>query len=72
LISAIPVPNPRKHRDRIILQGDVPSPINPPAGCAFGHRMKHPKWEESTKMDLSLKEVSPGHFVQACPCCVDL
>ena len=72
LLDAIPVADPTKHRERQLLRGDVPSPINPPAGCAFGHRMKHPKWEESTKMDLSLKEVSPGHFVQACPCCVDL
>ncbi|MCB1279385.1 ABC transporter ATP-binding protein [Prosthecobacter sp.] len=69
LLDAIPVPDPAKRRQRQLLQGDVPSPINPPAGCAFGHRMKHPKWEESTKMDLSLKEVSPGHFVQPCPCC---
>jgi oligopeptide/dipeptide ABC transporter ATP-binding protein len=41
LISAIPVPNPRKHRDRIILQGDVPSPINPPSGCPFHTRCPH-------------------------------
>jgi peptide/nickel transport system ATP-binding protein len=72
LLDAIPIADPTKRRERQLLRGDVPSPINPPAGCAFGHRMKHPKWEESTKMDLSLKEVSPGHFVQACPCCVDL
>jgi len=72
LLDAIPIADPTKRRERQLLRGDVPSPINPPAGCAFGHRMRHPKWEESTKMDLSLKEVSPGHFVQACPCCVDL
>jgi peptide/nickel transport system ATP-binding protein len=72
LLDAIPIADPTKRRERQLLRGDVPSPINPPAGCAFGHRMKHPKWEESTKMDLSLKELSPGHFVQACPCCVDL
>ncbi len=69
LMDAIPVPDPAKRRKRQLLQGDVPSPINPPAGCAFGHRMKHPKWEESTRMDLALKEVSPGHWVQPCPCC---
>ena len=33
------------------------------------HRMKHPKWEQSVGMDLTLKEISPGHFVQPCPCC---
>jgi peptide/nickel transport system ATP-binding protein len=69
LLDAIPIADPTKRRERQLLKGDVPSPINPPAGCAFGHRMKHPKWEESTRMDLSLKEVSPGHFVQPCPCC---
>ena len=69
LLDAIPVPDPAKRRTRQLLQGDVPSPINPPAGCAFGHRMKHPRWQESVGMDLSLKEVSPGHWVQPCPCC---
>lgn len=38
LISAIPVPDPLKRRERIILKGDVPSPINPPAGCRFHPR----------------------------------
>jgi len=69
LLDAIPVPNPALRRERKLLQGDVPSPINPPAGCAFGHRMRHPKWEQSVGMDLALKEVSPGHWVQLCPCC---
>lgn len=69
LLDAIPEPDPTKRRKRQLLQGDVPSPINPPLGCAFGHRMKHPLWEKSIGMDLSLKEVSPGHWVQPCPCC---
>ncbi len=69
LISAIPVANPAMERDRTLLEGDVPSPIDPPEGCAFGHRTGHPKWEESVGMDLSLREVSPGHWVQPCPCC---
>ena len=71
LLDAIPVPDPAKRRVRRLLQGDVPSPINPPAGCAFGHRMKHPKWEQSVGMDLTLKEISPGHWVQPCPCCME-
>lgn len=69
LLDAIPVPDPALRRERRLLQGDVPSPINPPEGCAFGHRMHHPRWEQSVGMDLSLKEVSPGHWVQPCPCC---
>ena len=71
LLDAIPVPDPAKRRVRKLLQGDVPSPINPPAGCAFGHRMSHPRWQDSVGMDLALKEVSPGHWVQPCPCCTD-
>jgi oligopeptide/dipeptide ABC transporter ATP-binding protein len=70
LLDAIPVPDPAKRRERKLLTGDVPSPINPPEGCAFGHRMKHPRWKESVGMDLTLKEVAPGHWVQPCPCCV--
>lgn len=69
LLDAIPIADPTQRRERQLLRGDVPSPINPPAGCAFGHRMKHPKWQQSVGMDLTLKEISPGHFVQPCPCC---
>jgi oligopeptide transport system ATP-binding protein len=71
LLDAIPVPDPSKRRDRRLLSGDVPSPIDPPKGCAFGHRMKHPKWEQSVGTELKLEEISPGHWVQKCPCCVD-
>jgi oligopeptide/dipeptide ABC transporter ATP-binding protein len=70
LLDAIPEPDPSKRRPRRLLQGDVPSPINPPEGCAFGHRMQHPMWPESIGMDLRLQEISPGHWVQKCPCCV--
>jgi len=38
LLSAVPVPNPRHKRERIVLSGNVPSPANPPAGCAFHPR----------------------------------
>ncbi len=72
LISAIPVPDPSVEREYRYIEGDVPSPINPPEGCAFGHRMDDPNWEKSVGMDLSLKEVEPGHWVQPCPCCTDI
>ncbi|MEH7387065.1 dipeptide ABC transporter ATP-binding protein [Bacillus sp. JJ1521] len=62
LISAIPEPDPRKKKERIVLQGDVPSPANPPSGCPF-----HPRcpmaMEECSKVKPQLKEVKPGHKV---------
>ena len=71
LISAIPTPDPNDERSEELLEGDVPSPIDPPPGCSFGHRLNHPKWEESTRVDRTLKEISPGHWVQPCPCCTE-
>ncbi|SHI30556.1 ABC transporter ATP-binding protein [Desulfosporosinus lacus] len=61
LLSAIPVINSEK-KERIILKGDVPSPINPPAGCRFSSRC----FKEFGPCKLNapkLKEVSPGHWV---------
>ncbi len=71
LLDAIPVADPTKRRPRRLLKGDVPSPINPPAGCAFGHRMGHPRWKDSVGTNLKLEEIQPGHWVQRCPCCVE-
>lgn len=62
LMSAIPVPNPRLKRDRIILKGDVPSPLNPPKGCRF-----HPRcpWaiEICSQEEPQFKELLPNHWV---------
>lgn len=62
LISAIPVPDPRKKSNRIVLEGDIPSPANPPKGCPF-----HPRCPKAmTTCSLSkptLKEVKSGHSV---------
>jgi len=70
LISAIPTPDPRARREKIMLEGDVPSPIDPPAGSAFGHRIAHPRYAETIGMDLALAEIAPGHQVAADPCCL--
>jgi peptide/nickel transport system ATP-binding protein/oligopeptide transport system ATP-binding protein len=71
LISAIPVPDPTYVREHVILEGDVPSPIDPPKGSAFGHRLNHPKYEETVGLDLSLVEIEPDHWVAADPCCLE-
>jgi oligopeptide/dipeptide ABC transporter ATP-binding protein len=62
LLSAVPVPNPKLKRQKRLLQGDVPSPINPPPGCAFHTRC--PYVEARCKTDTpALRETSPGHGV---------
>jgi len=62
LLSAVPVPNPKLKRAKRLLQGDVPSPINPPPGCAFHTRC--PYAEARCKVDTpKLVEISPGHGV---------
>ena len=62
LFSAIPIPNPALKRERIILQGDVPSPVNPPSGCRFHTRC--PSAQEQCKVVRpELKESLPGHWV---------
>jgi oligopeptide/dipeptide ABC transporter ATP-binding protein len=62
LLSAIPIPDPRQKRERIILQGDVPTPINPPSGCRFRTRCPL-AIEECAHIDPDLREVSPSHHV---------
>ena len=63
LLSAIPVPRYGHRRKEIILEGDVPSPINPPEGCRFAGRCIHVK-ERCTRETPKLGEVEPGHFVR--------
>lgn len=61
LLSAIPVPDPKVKRERIILKGDVPTPINPPSGCRFRTRCPA-AIEECSRVDPELREIRPGHF----------
>jgi peptide/nickel transport system ATP-binding protein/oligopeptide transport system ATP-binding protein len=62
LMSAIPIPDPTLKRERLILKGDVPSPLNPPKGCRF-----HPRCPIADKIcseqEPAFREVLPDHFV---------
>ena len=62
LLSAVPVPNPKLRREKRLLQGDVPSPINPPPGCTFHTRC--PFAEDRCRQEVPvLREIAPGHGV---------
>jgi len=63
LLSAVPVPDPEanRHRQRIVLEGDIPSPINPPAGCRFHTRCPFAT-EECKQSVPEFKEIEKGHW----------
>jgi oligopeptide/dipeptide ABC transporter ATP-binding protein len=60
LLSAIPVPDPKQKRERIVLKGDVPTPINPPSGCRFRTRCPF-AIEYCARIVPELREIAPGH-----------
>ena len=64
LLSAIPVPRLGAKKDRILLKGEITSPIDPKPGCRFAARC--PYVEEKCHQPQELKEIMPGHFVSCC------
>ena len=72
LMSAIPQPDPRveRSRQRVILEGDPPSPLNPPSGCRFWPRSPIPHDDRMKVVEPELVEIHPGHLAQNCPFCL--
>jgi peptide/nickel transport system ATP-binding protein/oligopeptide transport system ATP-binding protein len=64
LLSAVPTPDPRTRRQRIVLEGELPSPLSPPGGCPFHTRCAHATERCRTERP-ELKEIAPGH-IAAC------
>jgi len=62
LLSAVPVPDPEYQRERIILQGEIPSPINPPKGCRFHTRCPYAT-EKCRAIEPPLRDMGESHFV---------
>ena len=61
LLAAVPVPDPATHREKIVVQGDVPSPLRPPPGCHFHTRCRYAEARCRTEVP-ALREIEPGHF----------
>ena len=70
LLSAIPIADPvlEATRERILLRGGVPSPMNPPSGCCYERKCPDP---DNSGDPIEMKEVSPGHFVAVAQECFD-
>lgn len=62
LLSAVPIPDPNRRKERIVLQGDVPSPVNPPPGCAFHPRCRY-REDICDKVEPKLEFGAGGHGV---------
>ena len=61
LLSAAPVPDPRAPRSRILLKGEIPSPIDPPSGCVFRTRCPHAT-EACAAQTPQPRDLGQGHF----------
>jgi peptide/nickel transport system ATP-binding protein len=62
LLSAVPMPDPNINKERIILEGEVPNPANPPSGCHFHPRCPY-KTEKCVTEEPLIREIADNHFV---------
>lgn len=67
LLSAIPIPSLDNRRERVLLKGEITSPIEPPAACRFANRCPHAT-DRCRGSEPQLKEIKPGHFVSCFLC----
>jgi oligopeptide/dipeptide ABC transporter ATP-binding protein len=69
LLSAVPVPDPdfENERQRTVLQGDLPSPVDPPSGCRFRTRCPQAV-EAAADEEPEWRDIGNGHWIRACPC----
>jgi oligopeptide/dipeptide ABC transporter ATP-binding protein len=65
LLSAVPIPDPKteRNRRRILLEGDIPSPINPPTGCRFNTRCPRAEFPKCSDEIPEMRELEPEHWV---------
>jgi len=66
LLSAVPVPDPTRSRQRIVLTGDVPSPVSPPSGCVFHPRCHHPARDAACARLVPALEPKGTEHLAAC------
>ena len=66
LLSAVPVPDPKTKRSRIVLEGEQPSPVNPPSGCPFHPRCQHPAKDDECRSSRPVLQALGTHHVAAC------
>ncbi|MBQ1310954.1 MAG: ATP-binding cassette domain-containing protein [Blautia sp.] len=64
LLSAIPVPDAHRRMQRILLKGEITSPVNPAPGCRFYSRCPYAK--EACRQPQKIEEIAPGHFISCC------
>ncbi|MCK4262250.1 peptide ABC transporter ATP-binding protein, partial [bacterium] len=62
LLSAVPIPDPQMRRNRVVLPGEIPDPVNPPSGCPFHPRCRYAR-KMCLEMEPKLKDLGDDHLI---------